>query len=245
MPTNEQKTLIFVVTFISCFFLLLSFMPSYFYSQTSEGLSYKIPEYFESVDVQSFAEYKNFSLTTNYDKQDTIGGHNIYIRVRSSANGIMIATYERWWIFTWGYDWFHWYDCQGIDRTTEDMDMLRDGLKWDDLDAVYNKSDEQGLRWVLKNGKTQLVVYFGFNTTKYSKPSEAIGNNDLHILICISFDQVNTSINAWNLIGQLLTFKMPNVHPLINALIAIPIWVAIAWLVTIFILKFIPFVGGG
>lgn len=253
MPTNEQKTLIFVVTFLSSFFLLLSFMPSQFYSQTNEeGVSYNVPEYFEAVDMQNYRYCHNFTIqcSTGWEYEFNLGGKNINFFVYS-------LDYDKFGFRT--FDIF--IDIFGIRLTHnwKGMDWYKKGIKvseqplgeWsyptidiEDVDANYDNVSKVS-EFTVKHDRLTIKVFLAFNTTKYSKPSEAYHNNELSILVCMGFDQAETTINAWTLISQLLTFKIPNVHPLINALIAIPIWVAIAWLVTIFILKFIPFVGGG
>jgi hypothetical protein len=82
---------------------------------------------------------------------------------------------------------------------------------------------------------------FGYNTTSYDNCTQAYENDALGIWLGINFDQVNTQYNAWNLISMILFFQMPDVHPLINVIIAIPIWVTIAYLVFTLITKLIPF----
>jgi len=101
------------------------------------------------------------------------------------------------------------------------------------------------MTYVAKTEDFQCRAYFGFNDTKYSSPTEAWDNYELDILIGMKFDQVNTSINAWSLISMLLFFQLPEVHWIINALIAIPIWITVAYLIYVLIIKIIPFIAGG
>ena len=60
----------------------------------------------------------------------------------------------------------------------------------------------------------------------------------------IEFDQMATGLNAWDLISMVLFFKMPNVHPVLNYIIGVPIWISITWLaasIIIAFLKSLPF----
>ena len=240
MPVGEQKTLITVVSFLACFYLLVSFMPSYFTSGSTEYPSYNVPEYFEGIDLQSYAYFWNVTLYPNGGwKNSDFAGR--VLRISTGSDDIDMWTQSEFWVFTWDWDYFEWYDSQGIKHSEGSSFQKWRYIKLSEIDEVYNQTGS--LEWTVKNGKAQYKVYFGFNETLYSTPSEAFSNSDLVMLVCAGYDQVATSVNAWNLIGQILFFKMPDVHPMINALIAIPLWTAIAWLMIIIILKFIPFVG--
>lgn len=52
------------------------------------------------------------------------------------------------------------------------------------------------------------------------------------------------SSNPWGLVGQILTFSIPNVSPLINLLIGVPIYMTLGFLVVAIISRFIPFAPG-
>jgi len=131
--------------------------------------------------------------------------------------------YASWWIYAEsGVNYGNWLSIEKLDEC------------WDNESSM--------VAFNIRTTEVQMRVYFGFNTTKYSKPSEAYYDDGLSCLYGIGFDQINTSTNAWNLIGSLLFFQMPDVHPAINALIAIPLWALIAYLIYVLILKAIPLV---
>ena len=75
-----------------------------------------------------------------------------------------------------------------------------------------------------------LDVSFNYDEETYSSVEDAWNHHGLSFFIGIEFDQIATGLNAWDLIGMVLFFKMPNVHPLLNYIIAVPIWASIAWL---------------
>jgi hypothetical protein len=247
----ENISLVTIVTFLGVFFILVASMPSGLIMSNAmqQGRIVSVPTYFESIEIQSFAGTYLVNATEWGNPQVwtfTLGGWNMGFEVWNYYHVIRAYTYSSWWIFKWDYKDFEWHDCQGVTQSSVHSGLLLWGtfLDWEKLDDAYAEDSKSGLRWTIKNDVTQLFVFLGFNQTKYAKPSDAILSNDMYFLFCINFDKVNTSFNAWNIIGAILFFQMPNVHPAINMIIAIPIWILIAWLIYILILKAIPFVGG-
>lgn len=243
--STEQSMLITVVTFLGVFALLVGMIPQGFLTSSPEYKKINVPEYFESIDIQYYANTHNFTLSpSTFEYRFTLGGWNIEFEYWSQR-GFSARTYDSWWVFNWNFDNFRWYDIKGIERSYYYSIAVQDRLicNLSIIDKLYIENGENGLKWELKNDHTQLTLYFGFNQTAFSKPSDAFNSGQLHVLFCIQFDKVNTSFNAWNLVSALLFFQMPNVHPIINMLIAIPVWVAIAYLIYILIIKVIPFVG--
>lgn len=244
---GELKGLITVVTFLGVFAILVSMMylPSQSY-KSQKRKEINVPEYFEAVDVQFFAETYNFTIehvpfggSLRFETEFEIGGWNIYFssliqNLGEGTNFISSAHFNKWWIFKWSYHWFKFYGEDGVD--------LGYGLAFEKIDG-YCTENQSLLRFSLQSDQTQIVMYLGWNQTKYGKPSNALHDNAMTCLYCISFDKVNTSLNVWNLIAMLMFFQMPNIHPIINVIIAIPIWVTIIYLITVIILKIIPFVG--
>ncbi|MEM5867568.1 MAG: hypothetical protein QXG39_06580 [Candidatus Aenigmatarchaeota archaeon] len=244
--STEQSMLIAVVTFMAVFALLAAGMPIALVSGNDKHRILDVPTYFEGLDIQNFAETKVVNITGQLWYDFSIGGWNIRFTDWREHSYIQAQTYASWWVFKWDFNQFKWYDKEGVEKSRivspyPGADII--ALDYAELDNAYSKWGYNGGRWSIKNSYTQLIVYVGFNTTKYSKPSDAIKNNEAKFLFCINFDKMNTSFNAWNLIGSILFFQMPEVHPVLNAIIAIPIWIAIAYLIYILILKAIPFVG--
>ena len=54
-----------------------------------------------------------------------------------------------------------------------------------------------------------------------------------------STDAAETSM--WKILGQLMTASLPNVHPLVNLLIAVPFWASLAFLGFTLLVRVIPF----
>jgi len=247
---SEIRGLITVGTFLACLVLLIGLIPSGFFPQTYEGRTVNVPEYFEAIDIASFIE--TWSATFNesagedwklagyyenehYKKDVDIGGWDfdlIYSKANKAHKDIILQHWWGWFGMQW--TWLIWYNSEGIDRG--------EILSGSEIDEDYS---DEAMTYVAKTEDFQCRAYFGFNDTKYSSPTEAWDNYELDILIGMKFDQVNTSINAWSLISMLLFFQLPEVHWIINALIAIPIWITVAYLIYVLIIKIIPFIAGG
>lgn len=54
----------------------------------------------------------------------------------------------------------------------------------------------------------------------------------------------SASASPWGLVGQILTFSIPNVSPLINLLIGVPIYMTIGFLIVAVISRFVPLTSG-
>jgi len=106
-------------------------------------------------------------------------------------------------------------------------------------------ADKEKLSYTIQCSHFQMKGFFGYNDTLYSSPSQAWDHHGLWILLGINFDQMSTGFNAFNLIGMLLFFQLPMVHPIINYIIAVPIWVCIIYLSFIFILRALGAIFGG
>jgi hypothetical protein len=240
-----------VVSFLSTFFILVATIPPGLVPSTQEGRIVSVPEYFEGIDLQYFAQTYCVNLTnpTGVESYEfDFGGKHMEVWDSAGDKWIGIFTESHWWVFKWEQDSFHWRDKDGVDRSVRSVYWYAQQINWfmsyQVLDDAYASFGKDGLKWNLKNDHAEMTVYVGWNQTKYAKPSDALNGGELSLLLCMNFDQINTTFNAWNIIGSILFFQMPNVHPALNALIAIPIWVMIAWLIYILILKAIPFVGG-
>jgi len=240
---NEHRTLIVIVTFLSTFFILVSTIPSGFLYTNSAYRQMIIPSYFEASEIQSYYNTTLLELDVDNDTYEfSLGDWNLKLHIDGESREMWMETYTKWWIFEWNINYFTWYNNE-VDYSYESDGIEK--ISFTSIDQVYlsDPNATNSRKWTLVNSETTIVLYFGFNQT-YEKPTDALYDGHLNALFCINFDKVNTSYNAWNLISALLFFQMPDVHPAINALIAIPIWVAIAYLIYILILKAIPFVGG-
>lgn len=242
METPPLKTFLLLISFLGFFAILIGTIPSGFMVTTEEYREQTVPDYFEAIDLQFFAETWSYTLNATGGTEGGAGWYFIDIDIGNrdfdmwykKANQTPLQLY-----FVHRYTWIifpvshkmQWLNYQGATRGTE-------------LEGTELDSDVSNPSYTAKCDHFHVKVFFAYNDTLYSVPTEAWNNNNLHMLVGIDFDQQETGMNAWNLIGMILFFQMPNVHPILNMLIAIPVWVCIAWLTFAFIIavvKSLPF----
>lgn len=244
---SELRGIVFAVTFMGIFVFIAMLIPAEFFTFSPER-QVETPEHFEAIDLQFFSDTENFTVNHSpyfYDHSFTLGGWNLCFRSWKSQPLVPVAHicsygYSSWWFFTWDYKKYDWFDENGVNYGDE--------LTFAELDSIWNKQKEkenETMTFITKSQSCQIMVYFGWNTTEYSKPSDALNDNAMDVLYCIGMDQLNTSLNAWDVVGMLLFFQLPNVHWVINVLINIPIYIIIAYLSYVLIIKVIPFIAGG
>lgn len=234
----ELRGLVAVIAFFSCFVILVAATPSEFLVTSPDYRQVEPPEYFEAIDITTYATtYNNTVPPYLVPLEWSFGGYD-WVMENYNPYYIVVGKKEYWWIFWIGTTWFEFRNKQGINRGDE--------LAPEELDADFD-ADSGSVKYSCSSPAWQTIhfdIHFGFNTTKYNLPSDALDKNELYFLQGMGIESISTTISAWNLIGMLLFFQMPNIHPIINGLIAIPIWVCIGYLIYVLILKAIPFVGG-
>jgi len=245
---GELKPLVLIVSFLGLLFILINMIPGEFYAASYEGREVNIPEYFEGIDIQSYIQTWTYTLNETEGKEvygyydvnindGDFAGHKFRLSYKlpnSSSLNLLIDRCFTTWFFFEDAEHMIWYNKQGI--------KLTDCLLTDE--QIEGESVDGESRYVLRCSKAEFDVYFYYNSTIWNNATEAWNHHELHFFAGIGFDQLNTSINAWSLISSILFFQMPDVHPILNAMVAIPLWISIAYLVYVLILKAIPFVGG-
>ena len=89
------------------------------------------------------------------------------------------------------------------------------------------------------NDMGALVAYW--NTTTYDNATHAWDNDKLYLLHGIGLGASATN-NIGGLLVGLLTFSLPDVPPLINLFLAVPVWACIIFVLWYVIKEMIPFV---
>ena len=75
--------------------------------------------------------------------------------------------------------------------------------------------------------------------------SDGVWMNEFNMSIGWSLNlSASTSASPWGLVGQILTFSIPNVSPMVNMLIGIPIYMTLGFLVVAVISRFFPTIAG-
>jgi len=247
---SEMRGLIADICFIASFAIIISLIPSQFLIAGYEGRTVIPPEYFEAIDIQTFKEtwvytmnetggemiYGMYRVNIENDGE-RVGGHDFdlfYRPANQSDHNLFIKHYfAEWLILIYTHD-MTFTNGEGINRGTI--------LEENELENDFVGANAQ---YRVDCSHFFVRVYFGYNETIYDSPIDAWDCHGLSILIGINFDQTSTGYNAWDLIGMLLFFQLPQVHWIVNILIAIPMWIAIAYLTFIFILRAIGAIFGG
>lgn len=246
---SETRLLVTIGTYLGVAVIIIGLIPYQFLVPDYEGATIEVPEdYWAAISLEKYATTWNYTLDGidvdffqfgNYGKQKELGG-NTFIFIYAEANGSIglpifwVVHVDFWWIFITGQHDMNIVNIGGISRGIS--------LDRDELDADYSADI---LKYIISCDHTQLDCFFAFDTDLYSTPSEAFDHEALSMLIGITWDQVQTSQSAWDIIAMLLFFQLPEIHWFINAILAIPIWLGIAYLSYILILRTIGAIFGG
>jgi len=240
----ELRGFIVVISFIGILILLLLWIPSEFYTLSEEQRQVSTPEYYEGGSTLVYNYSQTHSATVNYsggtfEDMFVLGGHWQDITTfECDSDEIMILHLTTvWYLFIpWTeHHRMHWRDSSGIELATDD----------DQLNIAILDAHEYGEMYVIHCDHFFESAIFTYNQTSYTSYADAWSHDDLQLWLGITWDQQSTSVNAWNLVAMLLFFQLPGIHPIVNALLAIPIWACVAYLTFIFILRVIGAVFGG
>lgn len=231
----ELRGLLVVVSFLSVTVLLVTMLPGDFLIPASANRAITVPTSFSSGDLLAVAASTNYTnIGHGFDEEFDLGGYHFALFTPlDDSRIIMWHAWTDWWIFDHQHP-MQWYDSQNAKVSTGVG--FSEGIP---LGAI----DSHGLSEIyeVQCSHTFLKVMFAYNQTLYSTVQQAYGNHTLEIWLGINFDQVNTTYNAWNIMAMLLFFQMPDVNPVINAIIATPCWICIAYLIYTLLTKLIPF----
>ncbi|MDH7607708.1 MAG: hypothetical protein QHH12_08165 [Candidatus Bathyarchaeota archaeon] len=238
---SEIRGLVVVGTFLSCLFLLIAFMPQEFFVTAGEERKVEVPKYFESSDLThwNFTYVMNITFDPYGDFEHFWGkrefGHDMLFRANKHIDLIWNDHgYTFLGIWTGGHKQ-DWINNVGVNRG--------DTLSISEIEADWNH-EENLARYTVRCQHFYMRADFAY-PAQYSSVSEAFEAEDLHVMFGINWDQRGTSWDAWSLVAAILFFRMPEINPYINAIIAIPIWIAVAYISFILVLRAIGAVFGG
>jgi len=236
---SEMRGLIVVICFLASFFLLASLIPSQFMSSAVNATGSPNPtDNLDSYGVIAWNQTETLQLLDaggiNYT---TLKGYNIAIASTGSSASLFGWTYAEWWGFTWAIDYFQWNHRNGSLIATQFFPVSL-------LDSMA--TDNEPLEFQLKNSHAWFNIYFTYNTTTYASPSLALAGDALYMNFHAGFDEMGSQINAWTLLTGVLFFQpIAGIPYYLSLLIAFPIWICLAYLIFIFVLRMIGAVFGG
>ena len=244
METPPLHTFLFLITFLAIFGIIVTTIPFGFLVVSEEYREQSIPtEEFRVMDLEAYASYLLITMneTGGYDVGGLwyyvdvdIGGHDCYLRYKcankSDLEVMFWHRYTVWWFVPTAHQ-LVWVNKVGIIRGNG----AYGGLSVEELEADY----PEYLPYDLSCSHFRLDASFNYNASEYSNVTDAWNHHGLTFFIGIEFDQLATGLNAWDLIKMVMFFQMPDVHPVLNYIIAVPIWVCVTWLATAFIIAFL------
>lgn len=233
--SNEMGGFIFSVVFIVIFASLLSTVPAGLQG-TGSSASNVYP-----VDPSLTTDFTDGENYTKSDFSVIVGGFQYAYSLGSDqwlctkiGENFLLASKIIWWIFWFGQtDPVKFVSKSGTDRGTT---LTLTEIESDSNDGVSQYTITKSISGDSAGG---FIVYW--NATLYSDPSDAWDNDVLYLIHGVDFTTTATNDIGSLLVG-LLFLQLPDVPPLINLFIAVPIWACIIYVLWYVIKEMIPFV---
>lgn len=227
---SELRGLLVVGSFLAITVLLIAWIPSEFYV-AGQTRTLNIPPEFDAIDLVNYAATHNFTLDDDVweDWGKPTFGHDMTF---------LASYYDMANIHSYGFfeaHKMHWFNKNGVDRG--------DVLDIDEINADWDSGVNMASYKVQCN-HFYMYAFISYNT---SYPSLKVAWDDAkaYILFAIDFAQKGSAWSAWSLITGILFFKLPFIDPYTNAMIAIPLWIAMAYIAYILVLRAIGAIFGG
>lgn len=233
---SEMRGLIVLFSIVAVTISLILLIPSEFYVASVD------PSSTPNADIPSIIAWNStyiLNITSHTSQQFVINGYNW--EMTSDDTTLQLGTYSSWWVFTWDYDDCSWYS--GVLDLTSQQGFTE--LKY--LNVTLLTSDPP-TALTCKNDKTEIKVTLTYNSTAYSNYADALDSDDLKAVFFVDWDDRNTSMNALQLVGLVLTGGLPNIHPALSVVFGFIGWAVVAaavYLSFIFVLRVVGAVFGG
>jgi len=239
---SEFRGLIVIGTFLAVSLLLMGWIPYEFWVAGEQGRTIEPPEYFESSNLIQWNTTYIMNVTHSYFEtwgKEEFGQYMRFHAWKPAIGDYRISNqhYSKWWIFAYGYHLMNWINSEGVNRG--------ELLYADEIDEDWNTQTNLA-SYKVECSHFYCMADIAYNTTLYDNVHDALDADDLKVLWGIEWDQMGTSYDAWSLISSVLFFRpISGIPSYVSALIAIPIWIASAYIAYILILRAIGAVFGG
>jgi len=235
----ELRPVLVIMSFVSVFVVLAAMIPAQFAVSSPNMDGVTIPTAYEAYDI---VLYNSTELHINHTGGavkgywgDTIDIANSKIIFQSwnttnqyGVNAQLQASYyifypTEWERMTW----------------TINGEEYPNVIYYSDLDTLAGEYDD--LEFHVVYGSVSRTLIFHWNTTTYSNPSTALDADGMRLIIGVTWNELETKINAFTLLTQILFFSMPDIHWALNAILAIPLWIGIVYVLVAIARSLIPF----
>lgn len=228
--SGVERYFVFAVIVVGLFAGLVQLMPSEFMSASRK-------EVVTPVNVWEGAELFLSNITDAANFTATLG----------SGGDVTLTTIEvdfGWNWYTWDDDYMYfminyagWWIFDNYEYVTP-YPQTRETVA-ENFDTSDNSS-----RTIMHSKQYEFEVTFYYNETAYANITDAWDNGDVNVYVGVGNEDTASSMGAWAVISSILFFSNPDIHPMINFVIAIPLWAMIAITIYTLFLKLIPFLGG-
>ena len=234
--SSEQRGFVFSVVFIVIFAALLSSVPLGLMGpgETPESVIPINPNL-----LSDFAETENFTRTdfvylapALYQYSYSLGGREWLCFTTGALFSIAAK------VLIGGILWLGQIEsCKFISDAGTDRDT---SLSFAEIEADAENGTVRYTVQFIDSGNAAggFVVYW--NTTLYSAAEDAWDADELVLLHGMGFEST-AIMNIGTLLLSLLVLQLPGVPPLVNLLLAVPIWASIVYLIWFIVKEMIPF----
>jgi hypothetical protein len=247
MSESLGRGFVFVLVLLFSFAFIISIIPIEFIGTVdpSEMIYYDdVPDNWVGDQIagwgEQFTDYNNVTVNKDFVAHDfKVGEHDVEVSWWADfvlEDPISFKHEIKWLIFT-GY---HFFEESPVGESYVQNEIV--------------DSDPETSRFVMNciNQEHAYTWYVSvtYNDTKFSSLEEAYDGTvsydpELRIFIGIGWNATIGTINAWNVVSQLLAFRTPETGNLyVNTLVGFSLWACILYLAYRLIIMAIPFLSG-
>ncbi|MCJ7425110.1 hypothetical protein MUP01_12720 [Candidatus Bathyarchaeota archaeon] len=244
--------LVLAVTLMGTWAGLIATMPPNLISAstTTNYSKPSVPTQFSALDITQIAWFDNHTISPS-NKANPVGtyGSVVVKFFLPPGAGAQIEAWVFWgmWDATPTLYLKHIWVTWGVFLQSHVITgMNNQGFGWDKTAILKGWDPNKNYSYIQGQCAcgTIYFCYMTYNQTKYQSFGQAIDAYDIEMLIGVGIKDAVAKINAWNIIGALLIFQLPDINPLLNFFIALPFYAGIGVMIYVLILMAMPFVGG-
>lgn len=241
------KPIVFIVTFLGLFILLLGLMPSGFTPPSSTQYSlYDVPANFDARELGGVQYFKQHNVTfslfgSNCSDFDFNPSVKYLFRVYAYSNPYYYLIFKHlvwYWgpSFLWQWEFMDHADFYGYRLEREDVETKVD-------------SSNKSKFFPVSCPHISITVWISDANATRNDVLASWDDGQVTVSIGLGSDVTTAGIGGWDILGRLLTFQAPEIlgmtgdgATILNYAIALPIWAMIGYLITrLLILIFKPF----
>lgn len=249
----ELRPIIVIGSFMALVVLLISIMPSGFFTSNASTVTPANTNFYNVLGTNDTTSYNLTGSTHDFGNRDFGGWHtNLEEVMTGSDYALWFQIADAWYTYFYSREDFTWFDLNNVQRSIR-VDSST-GFSYSShivllisaINNSYHSGNTSALVYTVKSSRTTMKTFFSFDLSTYSDPLAAYLAGHLDMIVGINFNERNTQINAWSVIGSFLTFQLiPNCEPTIALIVEIPFWFAELYVVFIMVLRVIGALFGG